>query len=121
MTPSRAILPHPARLIPVPTEDLQDVRGWLVAHAVRYGLRWLLAYMDDGVVWGRIDGERLVTSYDVAQGTPASRYCPPLRGELLQQARLFARSGELLLWRDGDNQWQARLIEDCPATDAQWR
>jgi CRISPR-associated protein (TIGR03984 family) len=46
---------------------------------------------------------------------------PALRVETLREARLFGETGELLLWRNGDNLWQARLIEDVKNGDeATW-
>lgn len=46
---------------------------------------------------------------------------PELRLETLQQARLFAEKAELLLWRDGDGNLRARLIEDTDdAATATW-
>jgi len=72
--------------------------------AQRYGLSWLLAHADDGVVWGACvdtdSGLRLAV-----QPTP-----PTLRLTTLQMARLFAPHAELLLWREGI--WRARLVRD---------
>lgn len=68
---------------------------------------YLLAHSDDGVIWGRFEKERLITSHDVA---PA--YSPPLRGETLQTARMFWPGGELLIWRDEMEEWTGRLITE---------
>lgn len=124
MMQARTIQSKPARLttVAVSAEDLSDAAAWLQAQAVRHSLRWLLAYLDDGVVWGRVNEGQLRTSYDAAQGHPAAEpSCPPLRLAVLQQARLFAEAGELLLWRDGDNTWQARLIAACSPEEATWQ
>jgi len=83
-----------------------DPADWLVAQARRYGLLYLLAHADDGVIWGRVDGDVLHTSHGIA---PAS---PELRLSTLQQARLFSPAGELLLWRS-DEGWHARLVTDA--------
>ncbi|HWP47350.1 MAG TPA: CRISPR-associated protein Csx19 [Candidatus Limnocylindrales bacterium] len=97
---------YPAVVQPIPTDTIQDVKAWLQTQAVQYKLKWLLAHADDGVIWGKInDNGQLVTSNGVAP-----EVSPPLRAETLQQARLFAEHAELLLWRDGDNRWHARLI-----------
>lgn len=85
----------------------QDVAGWLTARAKQHDLVWLLAHADDGVIWGKMEGEKLVTS---GQAYPAK--CVALRAETLWQARLFGEQGELLLWRDDDARWHARLIQD---------
>ncbi len=95
-------------------EGLPAAADWLRQQAVAHQLVWLLAHADDGVIWGRLDGGRLLTSHEAAQGDErALACCPPLREETLQQARLFAQHAELLLWRDGDNAWHARLIRDA--------
>ncbi len=87
-----------------------DVKKWLQEQAGRNKLRWLLAHAYDGVIWGRLEDGKLITSHEV--NPTGNQISPPLRGETLLQARLFAPHGELLLWRDGDNQWQARVIKD---------
>jgi CRISPR-associated protein (TIGR03984 family) len=92
----------------IDTSEIGDVKKWLQKQAGIYGLKWLLAHADDGVIWGRIDNGELITS-----DTVAPEVSPPLRTETLQQGRLFATHGELLLWRDGDNHWHARLIRDA--------
>ncbi len=97
----------------IDAKNLNPIHDWLAQQAKQHGLRWLLAQADDGVIWGRMDGERLVTSHDAARGNPqAQAVCPPLRDKTLQQARLFCECAELLLWRDGDGTMRARLIRD---------
>jgi len=90
-----------------------DLGGWLAGRAREYSLCYLLAHADDGVIWGRLDGDELSTSHSVAP-----EISPKLRPETLQQCRLFGPAGELLVWRDG-NGWRARLAADgnCPAED----
>lgn len=110
----REIQPHPAVVEPITTDDITDVQQWLQTQAATYSLVWLLAHADDGVIWGRIENGQLLTSHDAAQNDDeAKKVCPPLLIKTLQQARLFAAHGELLLWRDGDNVWNARLIRDA--------
>jgi CRISPR-associated protein (TIGR03984 family) len=110
----REIRPHPAVVEPIATDNITDVKQWLQTQAATYGLVWLLAHADDGVIWGRVTNGQVITSHDAAQNdNEAKKVCPPLRLETLQQARLFAVHGELLLWRDGDNAWHARLIRDA--------
>ncbi len=128
----RRIRRQPARLVEpftVATADLQNPAEWLQTQAQQHELKWLLAHSDDGVNWGRYDAERqkLFTSRGVLDEqlalTPerspllkelrqADAAIPALRVETLQQARLFAAHAELLLWRDGDQQFHARLIRD---------
>lgn len=82
-----------------------DPESWFVAQAQQRNLRYFLAYANDGVLWGRIDGNGLHTSHGIA---PAS---PPLRLSTLQQARLFGPVGELFVWRSDDG-WCARFVTD---------
>ncbi len=101
----REIKSHPAVVESIAVDSISDVKDWLQSQAVTYKLKWLLAHADDGVIWGKVENGQLLTS-----DTVAAQVSPPLRTETLQQARLFAEHAELLLWRDGDNQWHARLI-----------
>jgi CRISPR-associated protein (TIGR03984 family) len=121
----REIKAMPARLVPVPcaSADLSDLQLWLQNKAKEHGLQWLLAHADDGVIWGTLNAGKLVTSHDAAQGnTTAENVCPKLRSITLQQARLFSKDAELLLWRDGDNVFHARLILDTKASEtSNWR
>ena len=86
----------------VSVQDLHDPKAWLQTQAVTYQLDWLLAHADDGAIWGRMEAGKLLVAPEP----------PPLRLETLQQARLFSSAAELLLWRDGDNDFHARLIRD---------
>lgn len=104
----REIIQHPAVVELITVEAISDVKDWLQKHGAQYDLKWLLAHADDGVIWGELRNKQLITSDSVAP-----EVSPPLRTETLQQARLFAEHAELLLWRDGDNQWHARLIRDA--------
>lgn len=101
----REIKSYPAVVELIPISSIGDVKDWLRTQASQYQLKWLLAHADDGVIWGTVNNGQLVTSDSVAP-----EVSPSLRTETLQQARLFAEDAELLLWRDGDNQWHARLI-----------
>jgi hypothetical protein len=80
---------------------------WLSQQMYAHGLKYLLAHADDGVIWGRLDDEELITSHDVAP-----EYSPPLRAATLQTVRLFARAGELFVWRDEAGVWTGRLIAE---------
>ncbi len=89
---------------------------WLSQHMHIYKLKYLLAHDDCGVIWGRLDSQELITSHDLAP-----EYSPPLRLETLQMARLFARTGELLVWRNDDGAWVGRLIaDDTLGTTPEW-
>ncbi len=114
----REIKLYPAVVVPIATDGISsDIKKWLQRQATQYGLKWLLAHADDGVIWGKADQGELVTSDSI---TP--EVSPPLRRETLQQVRLFAPYAELLLWRDGDDQWHARLIRDAKEVETPvWR
>ncbi len=122
---------HPARTQDLTGEiDKTSVTAWLRAKAEAKDapFRWLLAHAEDGVSWGRVDTvdettRELVTSHDAAQGhADALKVCPDLSDGTLWQARLFGETTELLLWRDGDNQWHARVIRDTAGGDnAVWK
>lgn len=102
--------PYQLTGVPVNSDFTTSPADWMVAQARAFGLRYLLGHADDGVIWGRIDSDRLHTSYGIA---PAS---PLLRASTLQQARLFGPAGELLLWRTDDG-WCARVVTDVSGND----
>ena len=85
--------------------DQNDPLSWLQRQARAGDV--LLAHQDDGVIWGKAhaDGD-WVTSNAVLNTSPA------LRSDYLWSARLFNARREILLWRDGDGNWQAREIAD---------
>lgn len=98
-------------VVAVPGDFEGDARAWLLKQAQHRKLNWLLAMSDDGVNWGYVDGEALRVSHD---DFPA--VSPPLRGETLQQARLFGEEGELYIWRTG-REWAARYLADAGGAD----
>lgn len=112
----REIKSRPAQLkeVSVPATGPDNLRTWLQEQAKKYGLAYLLAHADDGVIWGKVSSDgTLTTSDEAAKGNKtAESICPPLRLLTLQQARLFGEDAELLLWRDGDNVFHARLVMD---------
>src|SRR2546423_717921 len=95
---------------PNPKED--DERVWF-ASQMTPNRQWLLAYADDGVIWGKLTAdEQLRASTDIAP-----KISPELRWKTLQQAYIFGEQDEVRLWREGDD-WQVRLvIGDADETD----
>ncbi|MCC6957556.1 MAG: TIGR03984 family CRISPR-associated protein [Anaerolineales bacterium] len=73
--------------------------------------KFLLAFADDGVIWGEIRENQLVLSSDAFPGQS-----PPLREETLWQARLFAPDRERLIWKD-DLGWRGRELIDGSGND----
>jgi CRISPR-associated protein (TIGR03984 family) len=90
-----------------------DPITWLSKKMQDHQLKYLLAHADDGVIWGRLDGQKLSTSNEVA-----SEISPPLRMETLQMVRVFAPAGELLVWRNEDGKWSGRLITEITEPNA---
>ena len=80
---------------------------WLLGQASEYRLTTLLAYADDGLVWGKVEDGRLLLS---------GQYFPDvstlLRAATLQECRLFGPFAELHLWGDEGSNWQACLVRD---------
>ena len=131
---------HPARLLQsftITVEAIADLRQWLQIQAQTYHLQWLLAHADDGINWGYLDTQgnlrlsrtaleaQRQADRDHAQTHPdiatALQVCPVLRVETLQQVRMFSAEAELLLWRDGNNAFHARVLQEpVPVEEADW-
>lgn len=95
-----------------PVPDEKDGEGWiewLQAQAIEKGLLWLLVHQDDGIIWGRMDGKRLIFPHSMPSTFPVSlaRFDP----RYMQKLRLFSDAGELLVWRDMDK-LAARFLLD---------
>jgi len=96
------------------TEFVPDIKGagmaeaWFAAR-VTASRPYLLAHMDDGVIWGmRQDDGTLMLSGDVFP----DKVAVSLRWTTLQQARLFGPGGELLIWRTPEG-FAAREVSDA--------
>lgn len=74
----------------------QDFVTWIVDQAETFDLSTLLAFADDGVIWGYFQYGKWKLS-----GTEDSfnKISPPLSPATLQQAHLFGKNCELLIWR----------------------
>lgn len=102
-------------IAPIERKVCEQVVAWLVGErgsapeALGVGFAWALAHSDDGVTWGRFDGEagcwRL--GHDAVP-----EVSPPVRTEALQELRLFGEDGEVLIWRS-DEGLRGRLLEDA--------
>jgi CRISPR-associated protein (TIGR03984 family) len=73
---------------------------------------FLLAFADDGVIWGKWDQTLQLAPVDF-KGMTAG-----LRGETLQQAHLFGEKEEVRLFRDATGSWAAARIADADGQDA---
>lgn len=111
--------PHIERIVIDTTPD-KDIRIWLAEQAKSRDLPYLLAYADDGVIWGLFASNQLTLAGEVFTDPRYATLQTQLREATLQQARLFGEKGELLAWRT-DGGFAARLLsdgrEDTPALD----
>ncbi len=71
---------------------------------------WLLAHCDDGVTWGRLDGQRLALS----SGQVPAWSTPAPGPDNLQQLRMFGKAAEILVWRDTNSSLMGRVLRDDP-------
>lgn len=93
-----------------------DLVGWLIQHCNEVGSQcWLLAYADDGVIWGKIDDHKMVTAADVFNTEYPGAF-PVLNMDKLQKASLFGERAEIRLFRRNGS-WSALRIEENPAAD----
>jgi CRISPR-associated protein (TIGR03984 family) len=103
------------RIAPINREDCEQVVAWLLGKRgsapedLGAGFAWVLAHSDDGVTWGRFDGEagRWRLGHDAVPDVS-----PPIRPEALQELRLFGDGGEVMIWRS-DEGLRGRLLEDA--------
>lgn len=105
-----------------PVENLegfeQDIRSWL-AQCMSADMPWLLLHADDIVVWGHWQTDKNVRlSIDVFERMGGAAVIHPAT---VQQCRIFGRSGEVLIWREG-TQFRGRVVKDIHTTinDKDW-
>jgi CRISPR-associated protein (TIGR03984 family) len=82
--------------------------AWFLSQSIVGDSALFLAHADDGVIWGRVEEDELITSDHVFNGIS-----PPLRAITLQQARIFGRNAEIRIWQNGTGFLACRL-EDQP-------
>lgn len=93
-----------------PTKTLPmdgNIRAWLESQMREHNLSTLLAFADDGVIWGYWDGNQLTTSHDVDASYSE------LMEKTLQQAFAFNNKLEVRLFRDELGNWKAWQIKDA--------
>jgi CRISPR-associated protein (TIGR03984 family) len=102
-TSVRKIISTPMTVTPVPVDE--PTTDWLKTQAGE--TTWqLLAFADDGLIWGQIEAGNLSLSSDTFPNISAA-----WRAQTLQEARLFNSSEQIHLWSSDDG-WQARRISD---------
>lgn len=82
---------HDAEVI---TQFSGDLASWLADQAHQRGLDTLLAFADDGVIWGKLEQGQWILSGKVFPAVEVA-----LRSETLREVHLFSQKGELLMWR----------------------
>lgn len=92
-----------------------DPRSWLEKKAREAKLHYLLAHMDDGVIWGKFDDQYQLTLV----GDMIDAVKVELRANTLQQARVFDAQGELLIWKAA-NAFKARQISNAENVNAEY-
>ena len=89
------------------TDFVEDDGMWLVTCAASHlgatNVSYALIHLDDGVVWGKVQGDKLVVP---GQGD----WTPKLRSVTVQQCRLFGDKGELFIWRESEGRWRGRIV-----------
>lgn len=96
-------------ILPAPTDS--NVREWLTTQMKESGLTYLLAFADDGVIWGRMDDDTLVIAHEASQKVDKQNFAE-LRDKTLQEAHLFGKDAEVRLFHDELGDWKALKIED---------
>lgn len=82
-----------------------NIRAWLESQ-MNKDRATLLAFADDGVIWGFWDEKTLTTAHEVDAS------CPLLQEKTLQQAFIFGKESEVRLFRDELGTWQALELKD---------
>lgn len=93
----------------VSVDSCSDMAEWLAAQMRAHQLPWLLAVMDEGVVWGELRDGGLHLSTGV--GAFPQSGPPTLSWGELQHCRCFGAAGELFVWV-GPAGLAARLRQD---------
>jgi CRISPR-associated protein (TIGR03984 family) len=84
----------------------QDLQNWLGAQ-LNSDRPYLLAFADDGVIWGRKVEDLFVTSHKIDP-----KISPELCKQTLQQAYIFGPKDEIFLFRDEIGEWKILHIKD---------
>jgi CRISPR-associated protein (TIGR03984 family) len=90
--------------------DIKDLREWLQTYASDKKLSYLLAFADDGVIWGWFDGKQLAT---------APETWAQLRIQTIQRIHIFGQAGELRIFRTRDG-FETTWLEDAGWEPSNW-
>jgi len=86
------------------------LKQWLEEQAKYNQLNYLLAHADDGVIWGKFQDAKLITTTKPVKLFPQCDF-PILRKETLQQCHIFGNKSEVMIWKTSGC-FKARLIQD---------
>jgi CRISPR-associated protein (TIGR03984 family) len=115
ITPGSKIHIEPLSPEKIPAAFAEDEGRRLVKLATDHlgadGVRYALIHLDDGVLWGRINGDRLSVP------DMNDYWTPELRSVTVQQCRVFGDQGELFIWREAEGQWRGRVVIEGGATE----
>jgi CRISPR-associated protein (TIGR03984 family) len=87
-----------------------DLKTWIEEQTKVNQLTYFLAHADDGVIWGKFQDGKLITTTEPVKLFPKCDF-PNLRKETLQQCRIFGDTSEVMIWKT-DGGFKARLIQD---------
>ncbi len=93
-------------------KEVKDLQAELATQIATKMYAYLLAYADDGVIWGYVDDGILKIST-----TDFPNISPQLRLETLWEVRLFGEKSEWHLWR-ASNTWMACTVFEGEGTKA---
>jgi CRISPR-associated protein (TIGR03984 family) len=88
--------------------SVQDSVGEIHSQAASGRFAYLLAYADDGVIWGMLRDKKWILSGDEGAFPQVS---PVLRAQTLWEARLFGKDCEWMIWKT-EAGFMAREIAD---------
>lgn len=84
------------------TNFATDISAWFAAQPSLGEETWLLAYAEDGVIWGKLNDGKLLLP----------KTAPTLAPQTLLEARLFGDKGEIHLWRSDDGFSACRVTDE---------
>lgn len=85
--------------------DAQALQNWLLEQTSALNAPFLLAFAQDGVIWGGAENGMALS------GSAYPQISPPLDPATLISLRLFGPVGEALLWRD-EGVFKARVLRE---------
>lgn len=94
----------------IPSVPANNLREWITKQMDEKKLTFLLAFADDGVIWGRMDNGVLSIVREASE--KKDKESVELRDKTLQQAYAFNEDMEVRLFRDEMNQWKAYEVRD---------